>query len=117
MTLVICPPADGSAEGFSCHHVEVVISGYLGKRGKPSVLPKEKTDHLSNLERLGSADNKKSCFRRALLGRAETENVDCDPLLPDKLLILDRDMITGLDPSACWDFYNIIKLNREEQVA
>jgi len=35
----------------------------------------------------------------------------------DKLLILDEP-ITGLDPSAIQDFYNIIrKLNREEQVA
>ena len=47
--------------------------------------------------------------QRALIARALCAT--------DKLLILDEP-ITGLDPSAIQDFYNIIrKLNREEQVA
>ena len=110
------PQQTAAQKDFPATVFEVVISGCLGKRGnRPFYSPKEKQTALSNLERLGIADLKKSCFRdlsggqRALIARALCAT--------DKLLILDEP-ITGLDPSAIQDFYNIIrKLNREEQVA
>ena len=92
------PQQTAAQKDFPATVFEVVISGCLGKRGnRPFYSPKEKQTALSNLERLGIADLKKSCFRDLSGGQKP---------------------ITGLDPSAIQDFYNIIrKLNREEQVA
>ena len=90
----------------------------IGKRGnRPFYSPKEKQTALSNLERLGIADLKKSCFRALSGGQKQRALIARALCATDKLLILDEP-ITGLDPSAIQDFYNIIrKLNREEQVA
>ena len=112
------PQQTAAQKDFPATVFEVVISGCLGKRGnRPFYSPKEKQTALSNLERLGIADLKKSCFRDLSGGQKQRALIARAFCATDKLLILDEP-ITGLDPSAIQDFYNIIrKLNREEQVA
>ena len=112
------PQQTAAQKDFPATVFEVVISGCLGKRGnRPFYSPKEKQPALSNLERLGIADLKKSCFRDLSGGQKQRALIARALCATDKLLILDEP-ITGLDPSAIQDFYNIIrKLNREEQVA
>lgn len=112
------PQQTAAQKDFPATVFEVVISGCLGKRGnRPFYSPKEKQTALSNLERLGIADLKKNCFRDLSGGQKQRALIARALCATDKLLILDEP-ITGLDPSAIQDFYNIIrKLNREEQVA
>ena len=112
------PQQTAAQKDFPATVFEVVISGCLGKRGnRPFYSPKEKQTALSNLERLGIADLNKSCFRDLSGGQKQRALIARALCATDKLLILDEP-ITGLDPSAIQDFYNIIrKLNREEQVA
>ena len=112
------PQQTAAQKDFPATVFEVVISGCLGKRGnRPFYSPKEKQTALSNLERLGIADLKKGCFRDLSGGQKQRALIARALCATDKLLILDEP-ITGLDPSAIQDFYNIIrKLNREEQVA
>ena len=71
----------------------------------------------ANLEKLGIADLKKSCFRDLSGGQKQRALIARALCATDKLLILDEP-ITGLDPSAIQEFYQLIKkLNREEKVA
>jgi zinc transport system ATP-binding protein len=99
----------------SCY--EVVLSGCLTRKGLvPFYSKKEKNLAYSNMEKLGVQNLAKKSFadlsggqrQRVLLARALCAT--------DKIIFLDEP-ITGLDPIASKDFYEIIeKLNKEDQI-
>ena len=70
-----------------------------------------------NMERLGIAELGSQCYRDLSGGQQQRTLIARALCATDRLLILDEP-ITGLDPSAILEFYEIIrKLNRKEGVA
>ena len=83
------------------------------KRDKEEV----KQEAMSLLERVGLKEKAKSYPRELSGGQKQRVLIARALCATDKLLILDEP-ITGLDPSAILDFYQLIrKLNQEEKVA
>ena len=87
---------------------EVVLSGCLNKKHTLFYSKEQKKTAEKNMELTGITDIRKNCFRelsggqqqRALLARALCATT--------KLLILDEP-VTGLDPVASADMYNLVK--------
>lgn len=87
---------------------EVVLSGCLNKKHTLFYSKEQKNTAEKNMELTGITDIRKNCFRelsggqqqRALLARALCATT--------KLLILDEP-VTGLDPVASADMYNLVK--------
>lgn len=87
---------------------EVVLSGCLNQKHTLFYSKEQKKNAEKNMELTGITDIRKNCFRelsggqqqRALLARALCATT--------KLLILDEP-VTGLDPVASADMYNLVK--------
>lgn len=111
------PQQTSIQKGFPATVEEVVISGCLSNRGyRPFYSKKEKQTAEMNMKRLGILDLRKRCYRelsggqqqRALLARA---------LCAAKKLILLDEPVTGLDPVAINELYNLIgELNQSDKI-
>ena len=111
------PQQTSIQKGFPATVEEVVISGCLSSRGyRPFYSKKEKQTAEMNMKRLGILDLRKRCYRelsggqqqRALLARA---------LFAAKKLILLDEPVTGLDPVAINELYNLIgELNQSDKI-
>ena len=112
------PQQTAAQKDFPATVGEVVLSGCLSRRGnKPFYSGQEKALAEKNMERLGIAELAGQCYRDLSGGQQQRTLIARALCATDKLLILDEP-ITGLDPSAILEFYEIIrKLNQKEGVA
>ncbi len=112
------PQQTAAQKDFPATVREVVLSGCLSRRGSwPFYSGKEKRLAVKNMERLGIMGIAGKCYRELSGGQQQRTLIARALCATDKLLIMDEP-ITGLDPSAIAEFYEIIrKLNREEGVA
>ncbi|WP_349947771.1 metal ABC transporter ATP-binding protein [Lacrimispora sp. BS-2] len=112
------PQQTAAQKDFPATVYEVVLSGCLSRRGIwPFYSGMEKRLAVQNMERLGIKALAGKCYRELSGGQQQRTLIARALCATDKLLIMDEP-ITGLDPSAITEFYEIIrKLNREEGVA
>ncbi len=112
------PQQTAAQKDFPATVWEVVLSGTLSRTGyRPFYSRKEKELAELNMERLGITDLRKKCYRDLSGGQKQRVLIARALCATEQLLILDEP-ITGLDPSAAQEFYQVVrKLNREEGVA
>lgn len=103
--------------GFPATVSEIVISGCLGRRGmRPFYSCEEKKLARNAMERLGIADiAKKSC--RELSGGQQQRVFLARAMCAAKKLLLLDEPVTGLDPGAQAEMYNLItELNKKDKM-
>ena len=112
------PQQTAAQKDFPATVNEVVLSGCLSRRGsRPFYSKNEKDLAVRNMTRLGIDGLAGRCYRDLSGGQQQRTLIARALCATDKLLILDEP-ITGLDPEAIVEFYEIIrKLNRKEGVA
>lgn len=112
------PQQTNAQKDFPATVYEVVLSGTLNKRGsRPFYSKAEKELAAQNMERLGITGLSGQCYRDLSGGQQQRALIARALCATDRLLIMDEP-ITGLDPSAIVEFYEIIrKLNKKEGVA
>ncbi len=112
------PQQTEAQKDFPATVYEVVLSGCLKRRGfLPFYSRKEKLLAEKNMEKLGIGEIAKQCYRELSGGQKQRVLLARALCVTDKLLILDEP-VTGLDPSAMTEMYQLIrKLNEEDHVA
>ena len=92
---------------------EVVLSGTLNLRRIPFYSKEQKKIALSNMDRVGILDLKSKCFQDLSGGQQQRVLLARALCATTKLIILDEP-ITGLDPLASQDLYDLVqKLNKD----
>lgn len=111
------PQQTAAQKDFPATVCEVVLSGTLSRRGnRPFYSRTEKELAASAMERLGIVELKNKCYRELSGGQQQRALIARALCATNRLLILDEP-ITGLDPSAIQEFYQLIRrLNREEHI-
>lgn len=111
------PQQTSIQKGFPATVEEVVISGCLSSRGyRPFYSKKEKQTAEMNMKRLGILDLRKRCYRE-LSGGQQQRTLLARALCAAKKLILLDEPVTGLDPVAINELYNLIgELNQSDKI-
>ncbi|MBQ8181402.1 MAG: metal ABC transporter ATP-binding protein [Ruminococcus sp.] len=109
------PQHTNLSAGFPATVAEVVISGCLGRRGlRPFYSAKEKETARHAMERLGVADlADRSC--RELSGGQQQRMLLARAMCAAKKLLLLDEPVSGLDPTATAEMYQLIDdLNKKD---
>ena len=93
---------------------EIVISGFQGSCGlRPFYTKSEKQLALANIEKMGISHLKNKCYRELSGGQQQRVLLARALCATKKMLLLDEP-VSGLDPIATENMYNLIeKLNKE----
>ena len=111
------PQQTAAQKDFPATVYEVVLSGCLSRRGRlPFYSGTEKETAKRNMEKLGITPLKGRCYRELSGGQQQRVLIARALCATTELLILDEP-ITGLDPMAIQEFYEMLRrLNREDKV-
>ena len=103
---------------FPASVMEVVLSGCLsGKGWRPFYTREEKELACEKLRQLGIEDLRRRSYRRLSGGQQQRVLLARALCATDKIIFLDEP-ITGLDPMATAEFYQLIgKLNKEHHIS
>ncbi len=112
------PQQTAAQKDFPATVWEVVLSGCLSRMGRlPFYSREQKKLAAENMEKLGITPLKNHCYRELSGGQQQRVLIARALCATSSLLILDEP-ITGLDPMAIQDFYQMLRrLNREDHVA
>ena len=88
---------------------EIVLSGFLASSGfRPFYTATQKKQAITNMERLGIADKKNHCYRDLSGGQQQRVLLARALCATRKMLLLDEP-VSGLDPVATAEMYEIIR--------
>ncbi|MCR5653321.1 MAG: ABC transporter ATP-binding protein [Ruminococcus sp.] len=91
---------------------EVVLSGTLNRRKLPFYSKEQKKIALENMEKVGISELKNKCFQELSGGQQQRVLLSRALSATSKLIILDEP-ISGLDPLASQDLYDLVaELNK-----
>lgn len=112
------PQQSGIQKDFPATVEEVVRSGCLGHhRFLPFYTKEDKLEAEKNMHRLGICQLRKRSYRTLSGGQQQRVLLARALCATQKLLLLDEP-VTGLDPEATSELYNIIKeLNEQDNIA
>lgn len=104
------PQQSSMQRDFPASVYEVVLSGCLNSLGSKLFYSREDKERvMMNLERMG-IENLKDCSYQALSGGQQQRVLLARALCATKKLLLLDEPVTGLDPIATVEMYNLIKL-------
>lgn len=104
------PQQTRAQRDFPATVYEVVLSGFLSARkGRFFYTAAEKSKALMNMGKLGVLELKDRCYRELSGGQQQRVLLARAMCATKKLLLLDEP-VTGLDPVAANEMYNLIKL-------
>ena len=101
---------------FPATVMEVVLSGFQNKAFHPFYTKSEKQEAKQNLIKLGIENLEKNCYRELSGGQQQRVLLARALCGSQKILFLDEP-ISGLDPKATLEMYEIVKKLNDEGVA
>ena len=103
------PQQTPTQRDFPATVTEVVLSGFSNRRTRFFYTAEERSTALMNLGKLGVLELKDKCYRELSGGQQQRVLLARALCATRKLLLLDEP-VTGLDPVATGELYNLIKL-------